>query len=1213
MTLGIKQPGRGAFVATVILSVLPAIGSVQAESTDIQFIDVVPDIGVSYERTASESETIWQALKAQEVLAAIDIPFIPTKSRGDVGVATFDFDGDGDLDIYVTNGPGSSNSLYQNQYAQTGNVTFVDVAELAQVAAASQDSTGVCFGDIDNDGDSDLYVLGNAESNLLFENQSDGTFIDITLSSGLSGGDNTSSSCSFGDVNSDGRLDVVVANLFDSLEHRLPIMLHDFSYLNSPNQLFVNAGQNVFEDKSESSGIQTVAGITWAIALVDYDLDGDVDLFVADDQGAKSPAKNGGEDIGLLRLYENDGKGVFTEMTHQVAGGRFGAWMSLSFGDLNGDGYMDIFGSNVGDYFGQAMAPVLDFVPVLGDWNSGWFLGDESSNFSYPGLGDLKATPFGWGSSIVDYDNDGDLDIIYQGGWENGVSVDASNPGAVLKNDGSANFSRDEQALANSTDHARRIVHGVATGDLNNDGFIDVVSASSANWPAAAPLINYFGEQGPGFGGPFDGDAKFMPTFTPVDMNDLFKGLIWNQIDLENGSLSIEINSGDNGNHSVAVKLLGTQGLTSGGRVNRDAIGAVVTFKPREGKTAMKPVLSGGSHASSHSLDLTFGLGSQRNGTVEVLWPGGVRNRLYKVRADEHVEIPEIPCSFDDASLGFHDYLYCVQESLVELRAAGELSSVMSFRLLFSAVRSYHTESIMKRGSRISFENLSEKLDFAHNTNGGEGQGGVAWLDYNNDGELDVFMTNGRGYENVLFENNGDGTFSDVSEHAGIKNGLGNSGALAGDIDNDGYPDLFLTGAGGLFTPQASAVKLYHNNGDGTFSDITAGAGINGLITSWGAAFGDVNGDGYVDLLVTTPGSVIDQRQETNKFFLNNGDLTFTDISSDIGVDSAFGGCLAGFSDYDNDGDQDILLGNCNEIHLDIVPLELFRNDGDLNFVNVTEEAGLNRRGAWMGLAIGDYDNDGDQDLFATNLGNFPGLFVHPVFYENNGDGTFSDVTEAVGVSENLFGWGATLTDFNNDGFLDLFYTGSFPFAPFNMTGPLVSPGTLYVNNRDKTFTNKDHWFGMDLSDQFTSGVAAADYNRDGFADLVIVSGSLSESGSLMDPRTDGHPILLANKKNDNHWVTIKTVGVESNRGGIGTKVEVKSGDLVQVKEVRAGSSYLSTESPWLTFGLYQNTKIDSIKVYWPSGLVQEFEHSNSWNVDATYKVIEGSRIKLER
>ena len=1170
------------------------------------------DVGIDYRRQPSLSNALWLSLKQQSIYSLTDMVNTPTKPRGIPGLAALDYDADGDIDIYVTNGPGVANSLYANQFSKTGQVTFVEVAAQAGVEAINQDSSGVCFGDIDNDGDQDLYVLGKAMPNKLFQNNGQGTFVDITESADIGGGNRSSSTCSFGDVNGDGLLDLAVSNLFDGTEqHRLPIILHGFEDLEQHNQLFINQGNNTFSDESLSSGINNEAGISWSLALVDYDLDGDLDMVVADDQGARKPGHVGGSDIGKLRMYSNNGKGKFRDVTDHLNGGRFGAWMGVSFGDLNHDGHMDIFASNIGDYMALFMQPLVDYPVRLKEWSTGWFLGQEDGGFSfYNSFDELGVLPFGWGSAITDYDNDGDQDIIYHGGLDMGSFVDASNPGAVLRNDSKGKWSRDTQALQ-QTDHSRRNVNGFAVADLNNDGFVDFISVSNQNWPAAAPLIPYIQDPSVYVGGPFDDVAFFAPTFTPVNPLDLTQGFTWNGIEPENGNLVIELNSANNRNHSVSVKLMGTKNMTSAGVVNYDGIGAVVSFVSRKGEPVMSPVLSGGTYASQHSLELIFGMGKSKKGIVEVLWPGGVRNRLYKVKRGEKLVLPEIPCSFDDVSIAKEDYKHCVKNSLNELKDANKITKKEMRRLYKSAIRAYGDSNLYDINNSVQFSDESEELDFQYLTVATEGLSGAAWLDYDSDNDLDLYLTNGRGQKNALFQNNGDGEFTDISANAQVQNGLGNSGVLAGDIDNDGYPDLFLSSDGGMVTPvQSSEFKLYHNNGNGSYTDITASSGITGLITSFSSAFGDINNDGYIDLLVSTPGSIPLQRQDRNKLYLNNGDLTFTDVSAVTGIDTALGGCLASFTDYDLDGDQDIVIGNCNDIRFIPGPIELFRNDGGLNFVNVTQSAGLTRQGGWMGLTIADYDNDGDPDIFSTNLGMLPRAPAETtatVLYENNGDGTFTDVDMLAGVRDQIWGWGSTFTDFTNDGHTDLFYAGSFPF---NFLTSVPNPGKLYINNRDKSFNDKSEWLGVDLTGRFVSGVASADYDNDGFADLVIAAGAASVDGNLGSQRLPGKPVLLRNRGNDKNAITIKTVGTKSNAGGIGARVMVQTDRLIQTKEVRAGSSFLSTESPWLNFGLNKHEQVDKIEVHWPSGVVESYQNLD---VNRMYTITEGQGISSKK
>ena len=656
----------------------------------ITFEDIAPSLGIAYERVPSKTFEAVENFRTESLTSPKVMPDMagyPVKPRGAPGVAILDYDRDGDLDIYVTNGPGAANALLSNQLEETGDLDFVDVALAAAADATDQDSTGVCFGDTDNDGDQDLYVLGRDEPNILFENDGRGGFIDITASAGVDGGALGSASCAFGDTNGDGLLDLFVANALE-FSSMVGILVEPFA-LNHPNLLFLNQGGNRFADVSAASGIRDLAGVpaethdlTWAVTMVDYDQDGDTDIVTASDQGTVPPAAAGGVDRGFIRVFQNDGAGSFTDVTGRVGLlASPGAWMGLSIADLNHDGTLDIFGANIGNYM---LGYTLDHL------TSRHFLQDSDGSFTDTGAEPDLASVFGWGTAAFDYDNDGDPDIAYLGGMDLAFTIDSSNPGVVLKNDGSAEFTYDPEALAgpSSANHGRRIDQGLAVGDLNRDGFVDLISVSNQDAPDPLPLVTYqqFLEPPP-FSSPFSPLAAFVPLFAETSAGS--GEFVRDDIGTPNGSLAIDINSGGNDNQWASVELLGTAGITTDGRVNRDGIGAVVAFKPSGMPEALMPVLGGSSYASQNSLVLNFGLGKTSVGQLDVLWPGGVRNRLHDVRQSERIRFPEIPCSYADPALSLQDYESCLGRALGELLDAGVIDDGQKSRLQRSALMAF--------------------------------------------------------------------------------------------------------------------------------------------------------------------------------------------------------------------------------------------------------------------------------------------------------------------------------------------------------------------------------------------------------------------------------------------------------------------------------------------------------------------------------------------
>ncbi len=681
----------GILAAAVLVPSLAAAAP-PSPPVPVKYTDVTSSVGINYRRAPSTIIGAYDAVKIKPFYSNLENNQMPLKYRGAPGVVVLDYDNDGDLDLFVTNGPGRGHSLYKNQYKETGSLSFVDVAAAAGVAAPDMDGTGACYGDIDNDGDVDLLVLGRMENNRLYRNDGNGSFTDITGTAQIGGGPLGHSSCSMGDINNDGLIDIFVANTFDWVRQDT-IFTNSFGY-NHPNQLYLNQGNGVFTDVSDSSGIRVLhnvpAGnstISWSSMMVDIDQDGDLDIVHADDQAAMAPSAFAGVDRGFLQTFKNDGHGHFTNVTAQVGLAaqngvtQASQWMGISVGDLNSDGRLDLFATTVGDYLVHQYG-----IPTPPGYStSRWFLGLGGANgtFTNPGVGALGASPFGWSSGMADYDNDGDTDVVFYGNLDVGPFITCDNPGVVLNNDGNANFTWDREATRTSEDKVRRgDTNSMVIGDLNNDGFPDIVHVSGHYVPQNMPLVPAYQK----WGSPFDAVALVAPNFYPIGPFEWE----WAGKDTEEGYMGVQVNSASNGNGWVKVGVVGTKDLTNSGKVNRSGIGAIVKFTPKNSKTVMSPVLGGSGHSGQHSLVQSFGLGDKNKGMAEVFWPGGVKNRLYDVEDGESVTIPEIPCSFEGSFPGGKNaYKACVNGALNQLFFHDVISADFANRLRDSAERAW--------------------------------------------------------------------------------------------------------------------------------------------------------------------------------------------------------------------------------------------------------------------------------------------------------------------------------------------------------------------------------------------------------------------------------------------------------------------------------------------------------------------------------------------
>ncbi len=451
---------------------------------------------------------------------------------------------------------------------------------------------------------------------------------------------------------------------------------------------------------------------------------------------------------------------------------------------------------------------------------------------------------------------------------------------------------------------------------------------------------------------------------------------------------------------------------------------------------------------------------------------------------------------------------------------------------------------------------------------------GQAWGDYDQDGWDDLYLTDPGG-PNILYRNKGDGTFAISFLAASISLiNTQSSGAVFADYDNDGYPDLYVL-------RRNRPNVLFHNEQGKAFTDVSVQAGVDNPLDGKTASWGDYDNDGFLDLYVANWSCYPDCGRPTegdiDALYHNNGNGTFTDVTRILGSKTGGAGFVASFVDYDNDGDQDIYL--VNDEFINPIGNALWRNDGpncpqfeqfgSWCFTEVSEEAKADTQLMGMGLAVADFDGNGYFDFYFTNAGPM-------VMLKNLGNGTFADVGALAGVdmSGDGTGWGAVSPDYDNDGYRDLYValTDTTPEMP------LINP--LFRNKGDGTFENMTAASGM-VNDQRTLGVATADYDGDGWVDLVI--GNYEQGYKLY------HNQVGAGSQNARIAFTLKGGGLV-NRDAVGTRVTLTTRDgHTQVQEVQIGGSLGAGNTTTLYFGLAQQT-IQALEIRWPDGTTQTYQ-----------------------
>jgi len=481
---------------------------------------------------------------------------------------------------------------------------------------------------------------------------------------------------------------------------------------------------------------------------------------------------------------------------------------------------------------------------------------------------------------------------------------------------------------------------------------------------------------------------------------------------------------------------------------------------------------------------------------------------------------------------------------------------------------------------------------------------GCAWIDYNNDGLLDIYLvqssntpayTSARPMRSALYRNNGDGTFTDVTEKAGVgAQGLFGMGVTVGDYDNDGYADFLVTGWNGAI--------LYHNNGDGSFSDVTARAGIveTGRFAN-SAGWFDYDNDGLLDLFIChytpwTPENNMfcgehrpgyraychpdNYPPDKSRLLHNNGDGTFSDVTDKSGIGNAAGKALGVvLADFDNDGWMDIFVAN------DAWPNFLFLNNHDGTFRDATYSSGVgfSQDGAiesGMGTDAADFNHDGWLDIYVTHL-----AMELNRLYRNEGGGLFTEATYETGLgnqSQVYAGFGMKFLDYDNDGFTDIFVANGHIVDNIHLFSKEISyaePKLMLRNIDGRQFRDVSQSLGPDFTAKRVSrGAAIGDFDNDGDLDILV-----SNNG--------GAPQLLrCDVERPNNWVAVDLIGTKTNRDGVGAKLKIIAGDLTQYSQRIGGTSYCSSHDKRLFFGLGKRSRVDLIEVKWPTGIVDRLK-----------------------
>lgn len=1075
-------------------------------------------------------------------------------AAGAAGAAIGDYDNDGDLDIFVNNAKaGTPNYLWNND----GKMHFVDVAKTAGVAdlnTANSTSAGGIFFDYDGDGWKDLFIFQMGISHLM-RNRSDGTFEDVTAKAGLDKlYRNTLSAIAF-DADRDGDVDLYLGAYFpdrDMFALSDDKIMHDsweHAKNGGSNVYLRNNGDGTFTDATAESGLGDT-GWTMAVGHGDIDNDGFQDVYVANDFGADT-------------LFRNNGNGTFTNITENAIGIDTKKGMNAEFADVDGDGFLDIYVTNVTE-------------PFLQECNMFWH---NNGSTGSPGTGSTSSpnnvtftdisqemnvcnAGWAWGAKFFDAENDGDLDLYVANGFFSGATGDYLD---ILL----PALWNDDENPSTAAKWPPLMGRGIASNERN----VLFVNESGIGFQRHqdGPLAIPSNSRGV-FTGDFDNDGR-MDLF--VTNNNAVPALFHNLTPPTNSWLELE--------------LIGTA-------PNTDAVGARATIATPLG-TQMREVNIGNGFAGNSSTRLHFGLGNLKTiKEVVIKWPNGEQTIVVEPKLNQILRVEQKPKkpaiannqAFRDvtqaAGFKFRHYGPVVDEKLrnlgpwfTALGAGGSVGDVNNDGLLdlylTNSLKNIPNALFMNQGG-MKFKEVAAQYGVADLNQSPNFSMMSLFADFDQDGWEDLLVV--RFGKSVILRNIHGERFEVMKD--ALKNAptpRNPVAAVAFDYDKDGDLDLYL----GSYFPDVDLTNVKGNT--------------NLLHESWEAA----------------------RNGGTNILLENVGNFNFVDKTKVTGLGDTGWTLAIGTGDMDKDGWIDLYIAN------DFGADKVYHNNGDGTFSDVSATAiGVDTKKG-MNAELGDFDNDGYLDVFVSNITE-PYLHECNMLWRNNGDGSFSDVSTVLGTCDTGWGWGAKFIDYDNDGYQDIYVLNGFisggkkdyidilmPImldSEVNLSNTMNWPplkemsfsgyerNVLFHNQSGFAFEDVSKANGVDI-ERDGRGLIVADLDNDMDVDMVVLN---ANQEAYMFENVYPHP---------GAQIAIELEGVKSNRDGFGTRVTAFTPNGLFYRETNAGNGFQSQSTPLVHIGFGEAKKIDEMEVLWLSGKRQVF---NDVAVNKRYFLKEGGPLQ---